>query len=169
VLFRSATQKEQTIRIEGAGGLDTAEIDRMVSDAETFASEDRTRRELIDKRNALDSLLYQAEKTLGENAENLSDEDKAAVESVLESAKKDLDSDDVALLDAAHQRVETELHRVAEQLYKSQAEKESAPPADAGEASRTPEDDVIDAEYTEAASTEPADTGSEGAEGKSDS
>jgi len=164
-----ATQKEQTIRIEGAGGLDTAEIDRMVSDAETFASEDRTRRELIDKRNALDSLLYQAEKTLGENAENLSDEDKAAVESVLESAKKDLDSDDVALLDAAHQRVETELHRVAEQLYKSQAEKESAPPADAGEASRTPEDDVIDAEYTEAASTEPADTGSEGAEGKSDS
>jgi molecular chaperone DnaK len=141
----------------------------MVSDAETFASEDRTRRELIDKRNALDSLLYQAEKTLGENAENLSDEDKAAVESVLESAKKDLDSDDVALLDAAHQRVETELHRVAEQLYKSQAEKESAPPADAGEASRTPEDDVIDAEYTEAASTEPADTGSEGAEGKSDS
>jgi molecular chaperone DnaK len=164
-----ATEKEQTIRIEGAGGLDTAEIDRMVSDADTFASEDRTRRELIDKRNALDSLLYQAEKTLGENVENLSDEDKAAVESVLESAKKDLDSDDVALLDAAHQRVETELHRVAEQLYKSQAEKESAPPADAGEASRTPEDDVIDAEYTEAASTEPADAESEGAEGKSDS
>ena len=45
---------------------------------------------------------------------------------------EDLYSDDVALLDAAHQRVETELHRVAEQLYKSQAEKESAPPRGCG-------------------------------------
>ena len=141
-----ATSKEQTIRIEGAGGLDEAEIDRMIREADTHATEDRERREVIEKHNRLDSLIYQAEKTLAENGENVSIDDKKAVEELLAAAKTDLESDDAARIDAAHQRIEAELHRLAEVLYKSQAPSE--PSTGEGDASPDSDDDVIDAEYT---------------------
>ena len=72
-----ASGKEQTIRIEGSGGLDTGEIDRMVKDAEANASDDVARREGNEKKNQLDSLIYQAEKTIAESADKLDDADKA--------------------------------------------------------------------------------------------
>ena len=143
-----ATGKEQSIRIEGSGGLDESEIDRMVKEAESHSTEDRERREVIEKKNKLDSLIYQAEKTMAENEENLSDEDRKSLEGLLEEAKKDLEGDDPARHDAAHQRIEAELHRVAEQLYKSQAPPDAPGPEAPG--SEAPADeDVIDAEYSE--------------------
>ena len=147
-----ATGKEQTIRIEGSGGLDSSEIDRMVREAETNASADSARREGIEKRNQLDSLIYQAEKTIAENTEKLDDADKAALSSVLEEAKADLDSGDSAKLDAARQRVEAEMHKVAEKLYKTEAAAGDAAGASSsagsgGEAGA--DDDVIDAEFTQ--------------------
>jgi molecular chaperone DnaK len=147
-----ATAREQSIRIEGTGGLGKEEIDRMVKDAEAHASEDHKRRELIESRNKLDSLVYQAEKTLGENQEKLGDPDKKQLEEAIADAKKDLEGDDAAKLDAAHQRVEAALHKVAEALYKSQASQAGAAPgadgAPAGGGGGS-DDDVIDAEYTE--------------------
>ena len=147
-----ATGKEQSIRIEGSGGLDSSEIDRMVREAETNASADSARREGIEKRNQLDSLIYQAEKTIAENTEKLDDADKAALSSVLEEAKADLDSGDSAKLDAARQRVEAEMHKVAEKLYKTEAAAGDAAGASSsagsgGEAGA--DDDVIDAEFTQ--------------------
>ena len=151
----NATGKEQSIRIEGTGGLDQSEIERMVQEAESHAGDDKERREAIDKHNLLDGVIYQAEKTLSENGENLEPEDKKAFEELLAEAKTDLGSGDTARIDAAHQRIESELHRLAEQLYKGQAEAAggaappdpSSPGADAG--APPVDDDVIDAEYTE--------------------
>jgi molecular chaperone DnaK len=146
-----ASGKEQSIRIEGAGGLDSSEIDRMVEDAESNASADKERRESIEKKNQLDSLIYQADKMISENGEKIDAGDREALESVLAEAKADLDSGDVAKLDAAHQRVEAELHKVAEQLYKNEAaapEAEAPPGGGAGGAMA--DDDVIDAEFTDA-------------------
>jgi molecular chaperone DnaK len=146
-----ATSKEQSIRIEGSGGLSKQEIERMVSEAESHAGEDRQRRELIDKRNTLDSLLYQAEKTLKENADKIGDEDKQKVETAIQEARADLESDDVAKLDAARQRVEQSLHGIAETLYKAQAAGEP-PSGSASAAGSEPPgggEDVVDAEYTE--------------------
>ena len=146
-----ATAKEQSIRIEGSGGLSQDEIKRMVDEAASHASEDKQRRDLIEKRNGLDSLIYQAEKTLAENAEKIDAEEKQAVESALADARGDLDSDDAAKLDAARQRVEQALHGIAEKLYKAQAEAAgsngdaAASGSDAGGGG----DDVVDAEYTE--------------------
>src|SRR3989337_2906054 len=60
----SATSKEQSIRIEGSGGLSKGEIERMVKEAESHASEDHARRERIEKKNQLDNLIYATEKTL---------------------------------------------------------------------------------------------------------
>jgi molecular chaperone DnaK len=146
------TNKEQSIRIEGSGGLAQEEIERMVKEAEAHASEDKTQRELVDKRNALDSLLYQAEKTLRENAEKLSDAETQGVKAAVEEARKELDSQDAARLDAARQRVEQELHKVAEALYKAQtAGGAEAPGGGDGPAAGADDEagDVVDAEYTE--------------------
>jgi len=149
-----ATSKEQSIRIEGSGGLSEGEIDRMVNEAETHASEDKERREAIEKKNALDSMIYQAEKTLRDSSDKIEPAEKKALEDVMAEAKTDLESDDAARIDAASQRLEAQLHKLAEALYKAQA-------ADPGEAASTggapgdegaraeQDDDVIDAEYTE--------------------
>ena len=148
-----ATGKEQSIRIEGSGGLSKEEIDRMVRDAESHAGEDAKRRETVEKRNTLDSMIYQAEKTLADNGDKLAEEDKQKVTSAVEAAKEKLDSGDAAELDAARQQIEQSLHAIAETLYKAQA----AEAADADAASGGAEggsassggDDVVDAEYTE--------------------
>jgi molecular chaperone DnaK len=158
-----ATGKEQTIRIEGAGGLDASEIDRMVNEADANATADKERRESIEKKNQLDSLIYQAEKTIAENEEKLEADDKTALEAALTDAKADLESGDAAKLDAARQRVEGELHKIAEKLYKTEsAGAEGMPPnpdADGegeGEGAAD-DDDVIDAEFTETSSSDSAD------------
>ncbi len=148
-----ASNREQSIRIEGSGGLRKDEIDRMIREAEAHASEDRAMREGVEKRNALDSLIYQAERTLSENASKLSESDTAAVRSAIDDGKKELDSGDASKLDAAHQRLEREMHKVAELLYKSQAGG-AAPggaPGGAGAATGGGKDDgdVVDVEYTE--------------------
>ena len=142
-----ASGKDQSIRIEGSGGLDSSEIDRMVKDAEAHASDDKTRRDKIEKHNQLDSMIYQAEKMIADNADNLSDGDKSALQGAIDDAKKDLESDDAARIDAARQRLETELHKLAETLYKAGAAG-AAEEADAA-ADGKADDDVIDAEYTE--------------------
>ncbi|UCE87183.1 MAG: electron transport complex subunit RsxC [Deltaproteobacteria bacterium] len=148
-----ATGKEQSIRIEGSGGLAKDEIERMVKDAEAHAGEDKTRREAIEKKNALDSLIYGAEKTLVENEEKLPDEEKTRVRGILEDAKKDLESGDAARLDAARQRVEQGMHKIAEILYKSGGATGGAEAGGARSqaegAAKGPDEDVIDAEYTE--------------------
>ena len=148
----NATNKEQSIRIEGSGGLAQEEIERMVQDAEEHAAEDTARRESVEKHNQLDGMIYQAEKTLGDDGGKIADADQQSVRAAVEEAKKVLESDDPAKLEAARQRLEQELHRVAEALYKAQAA-ETAP---GSEGSGGPEGstgggdgDVVDAEYTE--------------------
>jgi molecular chaperone DnaK len=148
-----ATGKEQSIRIEGSGGLAKDEIERMIHEADAHATEDRAQREKVEKHNALDSMIYQAEKTLTENADKLSDSDKQGVRTAVDAAKLDLESDDPAKLDAARQSVEQALHKIAEVLYNAQTEAAAAGAGEgngAGGGEGAPgEGEVIDAEYTE--------------------
>ena len=144
-----ATNREQSIRIENTGGLSKDEIDRMMAEAEANATEDKAHRESIEKKNNLDSMIYQAEKTLAESKDALDPDEKSSLESVLAEAKTDLESGDSEKIDAAFGRVEAELHKVAEKLYKAQAEG-AAETADApGDDAPPQDDDVIDAEFTE--------------------
>jgi molecular chaperone DnaK len=143
-----ATSKEQSIRIEGSGGLSKDEIDRMIKDAEAHASEDHARKEQVEKHNQLDSMIYQAEKTLADNRDKIAEADRTRVEGVLAEAKQDLESNDVARMDAARQRVEKEMHGVAEALYRAQAASgDAGAPPESGSAPK--DEGVIDAEYTE--------------------
>jgi molecular chaperone DnaK len=151
-----ATSKEQSIRIEGSGGLSESDIKRMVGEAEAHAAEDKGRREVIEKHNQLDNLIYNAEKMLRENGDKLPGEEKKRLEETLQEARKDLESGDVGRLDAARQRVEQATHKAAELLYKAQTGGGAAPGGEpqAGGGARPEGDggsegDVIDAEYTE--------------------
>ncbi len=115
------TSKEQKITVSNSGGLSEAEIKRMMEEAERHASEDKARREAIDTRNKLDSIIFQTEKNLKENGDKLPADMKASLESELASARTVLEtkSDDKAALEAAIASLEAKAHKLAEEMYKN--------------------------------------------------
>ena len=122
------TNKPQSIRIESSSGLDQSEIDKMQTDAETHAEEDKQKREQVDKRNEADQLVYSTEKTLAEHGDKLPEEDRAQVADALDELKKLLEAEDVidtASLDASVQKLATASHKLAEIMYQ-QAQAEGA-------------------------------------------
>ena len=145
------TGKEQEITITGSGGLGKDEVDSMVSDAEAHAQEDADRRKAVEARNQLDSLIYQTEKTLKDHGDNLSPEDKSALESALEEGREALKGDDVAAMEKARDRITEDSHKLAEAMYKQAAAQN--PDGDGAEqpsgSAKTRKDDgeVVDAEF----------------------
>src|SRR5437762_11959664 len=83
-----ATGKEQTITISGASGLAKDEVDRMVKEAQSHASEDQARRDVIDARNQADTLAYQVEKTVNENREKIAVGELSRIEAAIADARK---------------------------------------------------------------------------------
>ena len=146
-----ATGKEQKITISGSSGLSKDEVDRMVKDAESHASDDKSKRELIDQRNQLDSLVYSVEKTLTESKDKLPAGDVEKVTTALEAAKKATQGDDVAAITAAAAELQKASHQMAETLYKAtQAAGGGEPGAPGGDGGAKPaEGDVVDAEFSE--------------------
>jgi len=147
-----ATGKDQRITIEASSGLDERDIDRLVQEAKAHEAEDRARKELIEQRNNLDNLVYQVERTLSENGDKLPAGEKEKLEAELASARQALDSDDIATVKAAFDKLTSASHKLAEVMYQSQ----QGGAAGAGEAAggtgpRGGDDgDVIDAEFEDA-------------------
>jgi molecular chaperone DnaK len=142
-----ATGTEQSITIEASSGLSESEIDGLVNDAKAHEDEDKVRRELIEQRNQLDSLVYQVEKSLGEHGDKLPEEEKSNVEAQLETAKGALDSDDLDTLKSAMEFFTAASHKLAEVMYQAdqgaeEGENPSPGPDDDG--------DVIDADFEDA-------------------
>ncbi len=146
------TNKEQAITISGSGGLAKDDVDRMVKDADLHAKEDAERRKAIETRNQLDSLVYQTEKTLREQRDNLPAADISAVESALNEGREALKGEDVAAMERARDQINQVAHKLAEAMYK-QAAGSQPPGADgqqqAGGASGAHKRDgeVVDAEF----------------------
>ncbi len=146
------TGKEQKITITASSGLAKDEIDKMVRDAQAHSEEDRKRREEIEAKNRLDSLVYASEKTFNENKDKLAGADASAIESALADARKALEAGGTEAMNAAGERLQQASHKLAEAMYKGAAG--SAPGAEsAGAASSAPgagkDDEVIDAEYVD--------------------
>ncbi len=145
------TGKEQEITITGSGGLGKDEVDEMVGDAEAHAQEDADRRKAVEARNQLDSLIYQTEKTLKDHGDNLSPEDKSALESALEEGREALKGDDVAAMEKTRDRITENSHKLAEAMYKQAAAQN--PDGDGAEqpsgSAKTRKDggEVVDAEF----------------------
>ncbi len=145
----NATGKEQKIRIEDSSGLSDSEIDKMVKDAEAHATEDEDKREQVDARNQLDSLVYQAEKDSAEWDDKVSEETKQNLEEALEEAKNTLSNPEANAsdLNASHEKLMQAFSSAGQEMYQSQAASDE-------EAEDTPEDldeqdddDVVEADY----------------------
>ncbi len=120
----NATGKEQQVTISNSSGLDKSEIDRMVQEAKQHEAEDKKNRETIEKKNRLDGMITEVEKTLKDNKEKLSEEDVTKAEEGIEKAKVALKehADNAEELQKATDELMQASHKIAEILYK---EKES--------------------------------------------
>jgi len=146
------TGKEQKITITASSGLDDSEIDRMVEDAESHAEEDKERRQTVETRNSLDGLVYQTDKTYQEHKEKLSADVQGEIESALDEARKALEGDDLAAMEAAVDKLQKSAHKLAEVMYQDAAGAQAAAGGDAGEQpteGAAEDDEVIDAEYVD--------------------
>lgn len=144
----TATGKEQKITITASSGLTEEEIEKMIADAEAHAEEDKKRREAVETRNQLESLIYNTEKLLKENKDKLSEDDRKPIEEAVEEGKKALKSEDVSEMKAATERINQASYKIAEVLYKQQSTDTSTTAGGPQEGKRTGTDeDVIDAQY----------------------
>jgi len=140
------TKKEQAMTITGGSALPKDEVARMMREAEQFASEDQSRREMAEARNQADNLLYQTEKTLKEHGEKLAEQDRKNIEDAIEELKQALTGEDLNRIKTASESLSTASHKLAEQIYSS-ANTESS--GGAGTSDGGSEDDVVDAEIVE--------------------
>ena len=151
------TGKEQKITITDSTGLSEDDIDKMVKDAEANADADKERREKIDVKNQLDSVIYSTEKTIKDNKDKLPEDDVKAAEEALEEAKKHLEGE-ADEMKAQLEKVNEIAHKLASAMYaQSQPAGGAGPEAgpeggpqdsgDAGGGEQGKDDDVVDAEF----------------------
>src|SRR3954454_18257324 len=141
-----ATSKEQKITISGSSGLAKEDVERMVKEAQSHASEDQARRDLIDARNQADSLAYQVEKTVNDNRTKIAVGELSTVEAAVAEVRRVAQTDDLAAIRKATEELQRASHAIAEQLYK-QAQA-PAPASGGSQQSSTVKDaEVVDAEY----------------------
>jgi molecular chaperone DnaK len=115
------TGKEQHITIQGSGSLSEDEIKRMQQEAEANAEADKARKELVEARNHLDSLVYTGEKTLKDAADKAEEADKTALEEAIKAAKAELESDDKAKLESLANDLSEKMQKVGAAMYKDAA------------------------------------------------
>tara|TARA_B100001123_G_C15311088_1_gene1024360 strand:- start:217 stop:2046 length:1830 start_codon:yes stop_codon:yes gene_type:complete len=141
-----ATNNEQSMTITGQSSLDKDVIDKMVRDAEEHADEDRRRKEAAEARNNADNLVYQTEKLLADQGDQLTDDEKADVTEKLEALKKALDGEDVDDIRSATGALLAASQEFGQRLYETAAQQAGEPgAADPGFA----DDDVVDAEIVD--------------------
>ena len=152
------TGKEQQIRIQASGGLDDAEIKRMVVEAEQHAAEDKERREVAETRNQADSMHHATGKLLSEHGDKVPEDDRAAVQSALDELAAVKDGDDIAAIQAKMEALSQVSMKLGEAMYKAEGEGAAAgepepPGADegdgGGEAGDAGQDNIVDADFEE--------------------
>ncbi len=144
-----ATGKEQKITISGSSGLSKDEVDRMVKEAQSHASEDEARRDLIDARNQADTLAYQVERTVNENRGKIAVGELSRIEAAIAEARKAAESDDLAAIKTSMDGLQRASHALAEQLYKGSSGSSGSSGSTGSQGSNVKEGEVVDAEYAE--------------------
>merc|ERR1711966_312739 len=141
------TGKEQNIVIRSCGGLSDDDIERMVSDAEANAEADAKKRQVIESKNEIDSLIYSTEKTLGEHGDKLEAEVKDEVQKAIDEAKSVKDSDDLDDIKAKISDLQQSSLKIGQAVYGQQGGEDAAG-AEGGEEKKD-DDDTVDAEFKE--------------------
>jgi len=147
-----ATNKEQNITISNSSGISDDEIEKMVQDSELHAQEDKKKREEIDVRNQLDSMVYTTEKSLSDSKDKLPQDKVAPLEDALKSAKEALESGDIEQMKKETENLTQISHKMAEEMYKASSQEAPGAQPNGADGSGAngptpPKDDVIDVEH----------------------
>jgi len=148
------TGKEHNIRIEASSGLSDDDIKKMKADAEANAEADKLAKETAEKINGADAMIFQTESQIKEFGDKLSDDKKAPIESSLAELKKAHESKDLALIDAAMEKINEAWKAASEEIYKAQQDSQASgtePGPDASDAGNgeAAQDDVQDVDFEE--------------------
>jgi molecular chaperone DnaK len=152
-----ATGKDQKITITSSSGLSKEDVERMAKEAESHSAEDKARREEIEARNHLDSLVYSVEKMLREQGDKVSGSERGEVENAVADAKQALSSNNKAAMDKALEHLTQTSHKLAEQMYKAAQAQGAQTGAATSGSGRPPsgtdghakDEGVVDAEYVD--------------------
>ncbi len=149
-----ATGKSQDIRIEASSGLTDEEIKKMKADAEANADADKQAKEVAEKINGADSMIFQTEKQLKEFGDKLSADKKEPIEAALVELKKAHESKDIAQIDSAMEKINEAWKVASEEMYKAQQDSQAqgAPTGEAGDGDAQPKnegDNVEDVDFEE--------------------
>ncbi|HQU07809.1 MAG: molecular chaperone DnaK [Parcubacteria group bacterium 21-54-25] len=144
------TGKEQSIRIEGSTGLSDADIEKMRQDAEAHASEDESRKALVEIKNLADQMVYTAEKALKDAGEQVGEDVKKEVTEKIEEVKKVQAGTDVAAIKSATEALSASLSKIGEAMMKNQkAAADAAPTGEAADKADGAQNGPTDTEFKE--------------------
>ena len=141
------TGKEQQIKIQASGGLNEADIEQMVRDAEKFAEEDKSRRAAAEARNNADSLIHATERQIEEHADKIDTALKAEIEAAIAEAKAAVESGDVEAMTAKTQGLTEKAMKLGQAIYEKEQASAASPGAESPAAGHG--EDVVDAEFSE--------------------
>jgi molecular chaperone DnaK len=144
-----ATGKKQSIVIKASSGLSDDEVQRMVKDAEAHADEDRKLKELIGARNQADGMIHATEKSVKELGDQVSADEKSAIESAVEALKEAVKGDDKESIEAKTNALAEVSGKLAERVYAQKAGDTSSESAGSDGSSSKADDGVVDAEFEE--------------------
>ncbi|MDI6741552.1 MAG: molecular chaperone DnaK [Smithella sp.] len=150
------TGKEQSIKITASSGLNEAEIEKLVKDAEMHAEEDKKRKELIEARNQADAMVYSVEKNIKEFGDKVDAAEKTRIEEAIANVKKAIEADDLEAIKKTQDELMTVSHKLAEAMYAKTAGGQGGPGAGdgaqpgGGEQASDKKDDVVDADFEDA-------------------
>jgi len=146
-----ATNKEQSIRIEGSGGLSSEEVDKMVDDAKKHESEDKQKREEVDVKNQADQLIYQTEKNVKEFNEKLAEEDKKKIESSLTKLKDVSTSTNLDDIKSATDELNATWNEISSKMYQeaktSETQTSSNNQSNSEQSTKSNEQEIEDADF----------------------
>jgi molecular chaperone DnaK len=149
------TGKEQSIKITASSGLNEEEIKKMVREAESHAAEDKKRKETVEARNHLDSLVYSTEKSLKEYSGDLDAGVKDNIEASLKKAKEALEGQDAEIMRQVGEELSQASHKLAEAMYAKASQQQPSQAGgektdgQTGAEGNKKKDDVVDADFTE--------------------
>ncbi|MCA3009066.1 MAG: molecular chaperone DnaK [Phycisphaerales bacterium] len=141
------TGKEQKVKIEVGSGLSKDEVEKMARDAQAHAADDKKRRELVDLKNQADSMAYQAEKQLKDNADKVDAATKGKVEAAIADLKKAIESDSVERLKSAIAAFEQAMSAMSAGMAGAGAGQASTGAAAGAAAGKGGDEDIKDADF----------------------
>jgi molecular chaperone DnaK len=146
-----ATNKEQSITIQGSSGLSEEEVEKMKKEAETHEADDRKKKENIEIKNNAETLIYTSEKTIKDAGNKVDDKTKKTIEEKIEALKKIKDGEDTAAIKSASEELSTEIQKVGQKMYQEaqktqQAQQQQAANQAGGKKEESKKDNTVKGE-----------------------